>query len=197
MKEFVHRSLPPHCRVRPAAAGEAPFLSDLASRSKAHWGYAPGFIEACRGELTYSAEQILDPQHFFAVAEVAGELVGFYALEARPDAEFELGALFVEPKWIGCGLGRKLLDHARQIAAARGGRVLSIQADPNAVDFYSAAGAVVTGERESGSIPGRLLPTLSMNLSNSRPSAGRPAEGDSTVPEASPSRESNRGNVFE
>lgn len=45
-----------------------------------------------------------------------------------------------------------------------GATKLIIQGDPNAERFYLAAGAVLTGTRESGSIPGRYLPTFAINL---------------------------------
>ena len=154
--------------IRPATRGEAPFLSDLALRSKAHWGYSREFIEACRDELTYSDEQIGNAASSFAVAEVAGAVAGFCILELLSDAEFELAALFVDPDWIGRGIGRALLDYARRTTAECGAHTLVVQADPHALDFYVAAGAVVTGERESGSIPGRYLPILCLRVNDTR-----------------------------
>ena len=44
--------------LRPARVDEAGLLSDLALRSKAHWGYSPEFIERCRTELCYSKQQL-------------------------------------------------------------------------------------------------------------------------------------------
>ena len=39
-----------------------------------------------------------------------------------------------------------------------------IQGDPNAADFYRAAGAVQVGERASASVPGRVLPLFELAL---------------------------------
>lgn len=164
----MHRQTHPDCNIRAAATNEARFLSELALRSKAHWGYSSAFIDACRDELTYTPEQIGNPGFSFAVAEVARAVAGFYALQKLPGSEFELDAMFVEPRWIGHGVGRALLDHAKRAALELGGTSLVIQGDPNAVDFYKAAGAVITGMRESGSIPGRFLPTLAIALEGSR-----------------------------
>ena len=66
------------------------------------------------------------------VAELRSEIVGFYALEYLYESEFELEALFVEPKYIGSGIGRALITHATNYAAAFGGDTLIIQCDPNA-----------------------------------------------------------------
>lgn len=154
------------CRLRPANPGEAGFLSALALRSKAHWGYSADFLRACEAELTYDAATIKSETFSFVVAEVARSIVGFYALERCSTVEFELHDLFVEPEYIGLGIGRALIEHAKQSAHARGGRSIAVQSDPYAEQFYRAAGGVRIGERASGSIPGRYLPLLTISLEN-------------------------------
>ena len=144
--------------IRNAAPNEARLLSDLALRSKAHWGYSPEFLNLCINELTYQSNQIESEQFDFVVAERNGDVVGFYALERLSANAYELDALFVEPEFIGTGVGRRLIQHALSNVAARAGTVLSIQGDPNAEQFYFAAGARLVGSRESGSVPGRFLP---------------------------------------
>ncbi len=148
--------------IRPAAAGECDLLSALALRSKAHWGYSADFIEACREELTYDAEYVDDNAVF--VAEKAGRIVGFYALQGISKPEAELTAMFVEPEHIGCGFGRALIDHAKGTAREFGIKAIVIQGDPNAVPFYQAAGGAYCGERVSGSIKGRVLPLFRIEL---------------------------------
>lgn len=151
-------------KVRAARRDEARLLSDLALRSKAHWDYSAEFLVKVRDELSYRAEQIDSPDMRFAVIEVDGSPVGFYALQLLPASEIELGSLFVEPGFIGKGIGRKLMEHAKFVAAQLGATRMIIQGDPNAERFYIAAGGVLTGTRESGSIPGRLLPTFAIDL---------------------------------
>lgn len=152
------------CEIRRAAPTEACLLSDIALRSKAWWGYPPEFMEACRDELKYTAGQLADPECCFAIAEVGGTVAGFYQLEGLSRSEPELAALFVEPEKTGRGIGRLLLGHARREARERGATALVIQSDPYALGFYVAGGAVVTGQRESGSIAGRFLPLLRLHL---------------------------------
>ncbi len=150
--------------IRAAHASEADVLSDIAFRSKAHWGYSEAFMESCRDELTYTPRQIELARFRFAVAESDGRIVGFYALEQLSADEIELDALFVEPSCIGKGVGRALMAHAKHEAATMGAASLVIQADPNAERFYRAAGGVQVGRRESGSIPGRFLPVFRIDL---------------------------------
>lgn len=42
--------------IRPGRPAEAAALSDLAMRSKSHWGYNAESLEACRADLTVSPE---------------------------------------------------------------------------------------------------------------------------------------------
>lgn len=157
--------------IRPARPEDAELLSLLAFRSKAYWGYSAGFMAACRDELSYTPASIADPAFAFWLAEGASEraardvearpeLLGFYAIERLDETAFELEALFVAPAHIGTGLGRRLMTHATDEVRRRGGKSLLIQSDPNAEAFYRAAGARRIDQKESASIPGRLLPVL-------------------------------------
>ena len=150
--------------VRAATSADAEAISSLAIRSKAHWGYSEEFIIACHDELTYTDSQIESANFEFYVCETDGWIAGFYALELLGDDDAELEALFVEPEFIGCGYGRTLMEHAKSRAAVLGIKRLTIQGDPNAESFYQAAGGVLDGQRESGSIPGRFLPIFRINL---------------------------------
>ncbi|AGP39989.1 hypothetical protein SCE1572_39140 [Sorangium cellulosum So0157-2] len=149
--------------IRAARPEDAELLGALALRSKAHWGYSPEFLEACRAELSISPAYVA--QHPTFVLSPGDEPLGFYTLEALSSTDVELSHLFVEPAEIGRGLGRALLSHAREEARRRGYRVLVIQSDPNAARFYEACGARRVGERRSASIPGRLLPLFELDLS--------------------------------
>ena len=137
---------------------DARALSALAFRSKAHWGYSPQFMQSCKSELTYRPHQIADKKFSFAIAQDGQETVGFYGLARTTAQRFELDALFVEPSHIGRGVGRQLIKHAIELAAAELATSILIQGDPNAEKFYLAAGAIRIGDRESASIPGRSLP---------------------------------------
>lgn len=153
--------------IRLAAPDEAEYLSMLAVRSKAHWGYSDEFINACRPELTYDAHQMESNRFEFMVAERLEVVVGFYASKCIDESTFELEALFVDPEFIGEGVGRLLIEHAVDNAAIRGGESLIIQGDPNAERFYLAAGAKRIGSKASGSIPGRMLPLFQISLRHS------------------------------
>ena len=156
----------PTWRIRRALPGEADWLSKLAFRSKAHWDYSDQFMQACLGELTIDEPYIENNPVF--IVEAGGSVIGFYALEKVSAAEAELGYMFIEPAFIGQGYGRKLMDHARQQACKSGYTKIIVQADPNAEQFYRAAGGILVGMRESASIPGRQLPLFQFDLDLAR-----------------------------
>jgi GNAT superfamily N-acetyltransferase len=161
-------TVPAQTTIRPARPEEAAALSALAFRSKAHWGYSDKFMAACRGELSYTAELIDAPQYTFYVCTAGNTVIGFHALERLNAEVAELEALFVEPEHIGSGVGRALIEHAKDQARQLGVAVLVIQGDPNAERFYLAAGAVRCGSRESHSIPGRQLPLFRVDLDSEK-----------------------------
>lgn len=146
--------------IRPARADEADLLTELAIRSKAHWGYSEDFMRACSDELTVRPGK--DRQYF--CIESDGKTLGFCGLERLDDSCIELGALFVEPDAMGRGVGKSLVEHATDTARQLGAQTLLIQGDPNATAFYLAAGARRVGNSPSGSIPGRRLPLFEIDL---------------------------------
>jgi GNAT superfamily N-acetyltransferase len=149
---------------RPALTRDAAALSRLALRSKAYWGYPKEFMLACEAELRVSAQAIGAGEIYCEVALDRQQPIGFYTLEDLHHEQIELGALFVDPPCIGQGVGRQLMERAKSRAAQLGAQVLTIQGDPHALAFYRAAGAEACGERESSSIPGRMLPLLRIEL---------------------------------
>ncbi|TDE97364.1 GNAT family N-acetyltransferase [Occultella glacieicola] len=153
-------------RIRAARAGEAGLLSDLALRSKAHWGYDEAFLEACRPELTYTQAQIRTGGLLVAVGP-DDRPVGFYRIHGEPP-DGELAALFVDPARIGTGVGGALLRHALAAADEAGYDSLGLDADPGAEGFYAHAGATTVGSTPSASIPGRRLPRMTFELGSHR-----------------------------
>jgi GNAT superfamily N-acetyltransferase len=156
--------------IRPANPGEAAELSELALRSKAHWGYDAQFLERVRPLLTFTEDDLATAAAVAVLEDIAGEPRGVYRITGAPPAG-ELEDLWLDPQLIGRGHGRALFEHARDAARARGFTSLTIEADPNAEPFYLAMGAVPIGARRSPS--GRDLPLLRLDVApRSPPAAG-------------------------
>lgn len=91
------------------------------------------------------------------VAEVDGQVVGFYTLLHRGSAAV-LDDLWLEPAEIGRGWGRLLFEHAAERAAATGATAMEWEAEPHATGFYERMGGVQVGWIESAL--GRRLPRM-------------------------------------
>lgn len=147
--------------ISPARLDETGSLTRLALASKRHWGYDDAFMERCASELTVR-ESDLETHRVF-VARDAEQALGFYQLIPIDESCVELDMLFVEPRFIGEGIGGALMRHAVNVARDDGASALRIVADPCAAPFYEHFGAVLVGSSISSST-GRSLPTYELSL---------------------------------
>ncbi len=157
MRRDVSDGTAPSSPVRRARPEEAEVLTDLVTRSKAHWGYDEDFMNACRAELAVTAARIARENLYVYDAGDGPE--GTYELGIDGD-EGEVGLMFVDPNSMGKGIGGALWRHMEAQARERGLRRLVIDSDPQAEGFYQAMGARTIGTTPSGSIPGREIPHL-------------------------------------
>lgn len=147
--------------LRPARPDEAALLTDLVLRSKAMWGYDDRFLAAVRDELVITPDACATGS--IQVAQDGERIAGLAEVEVDGDTA-ELAKLFVAPDAMRSGIGRLLFDWAESTARDAGARAMLIDSDPGAAEFYRRMGAVDDGEVPSGSIPGRMLPRLKLEL---------------------------------
>ena len=147
-------------RIRTARPDEGERLREIAIVSKAHWGYDPDFVRqwAARGDFSAAGLRGKDVQ----VAEAAGRPIAWAALIARRDVMW-LDDLWVEPEWIGQGVGSLLFRWAVERGRAVGGERLEWQAEPNSVGFYEKLGGRYLRDGEPTSW-GRVLPVMGVEL---------------------------------
>ena len=148
--------------IRKARPTDADTLTSIAHAAKRHWGYPKHWIEHWKADLTISPEFISTNEVFVAIID--GNIVGCCAL-VLSDSLAELEHMWIEPDYIGSGVGRALFNHASAQAAAFNVHELEISADPNAEGFYQRMGAVRIGEVVS-EIDGqpRVLPRMKVSL---------------------------------
>lgn len=148
--------------IRPARPEDAPLMTDLVIRSKQSNGYDDAFMAACRDELSITADQF--EARAFWVAEDDG-LCGVVGLTAdRGSPSGEVCSFFVDPDCKRKGVGRLLWRALVVYAAANGLTSFRLDADPAAVPFYEALGFRTVGYVPSGSIAGRTLPHMEIDL---------------------------------
>jgi GNAT superfamily N-acetyltransferase len=145
--------------IRRGSADERARLKEIAVASKGHWGYEPERVRewADRGDFD---RETLDRLALF-VAEADGRAIGWASVESRGEAAW-LADLWVEPAWIGNGVGTSLFRRAAEHARERGARVLEWEAEPNALGFYEKMGA--RRLRDSTSEWGRVLSVMGVGL---------------------------------
>jgi GNAT superfamily N-acetyltransferase len=148
--------------VRRAAADEADALNAVIVRSKSYWGYAPAVVEAYRAFLCLEPEFI--ERNPVYCAEVDGITAGVSHFNAVGRAEIELFHLFVDPAFIGQGIGKLLWRHAVDGSRSMGGTALVFDSDPHARPFYERLGAVVVGDHESTVVAGLRIPRMRYEL---------------------------------
>jgi GNAT superfamily N-acetyltransferase len=151
--------------IRRCLPEEADRLTEIAHAAKRHWGYAERHIQGWRDDLTVTPAFVAG--HDVHAAVLDGRLLGFYALAAR-DSHMEMEHFWVDPPWIGRGIGRALFEHGVRRARAVGSRRIEISSDPNARGFYERMGARVTG-RVPAPLDGRAryLPRLALDVEES------------------------------
>jgi N-acetylglutamate synthase-like GNAT family acetyltransferase len=120
--------------VRGARSGDFDGLRQLTFESKSHWGYERDFVRRWAEGLMFENQR----ERWGADAD--GEIVAWAGLTPPEDGIAVLDHLWVDPNWMGRGLGSRLfrlaVDRARELGAER----LEWGAEPNALGFYQKMG---------------------------------------------------------
>lgn len=152
-----------HAVVRAARPDEGERLREIARAAKAHWGYDEDWVRGWAARGDFSAEALTAKP--VLVAEAGGRAVGFAALV--PEGEVcVLDDLWIEPEWIGRGLGSQLFRAAVERARKLGATRLEWEAEPNAVGFYERMGGRYLRESAPTEL-GRTIPVMGLELGSS------------------------------
>jgi GNAT superfamily N-acetyltransferase len=151
-------------RVIRARPEQAERLSQIAYAAKSYWGYPSQWIELWHNQLTIT-KQFIVKNEVYAAVDDDESVLGFYAL-AGSGERMVLEHLWVQPRSLRAGVGRKLFEHAAALAAALGVQRIEIESDPNAEGFYQKMGAETVGEvtYELEGLP-RSLPLMQYTVS--------------------------------
>jgi GNAT superfamily N-acetyltransferase len=141
---------------------DALILSALAAKAKADWGYSLDVLRRWRSELTVTPRHIRTKRVYVAAR---GTKIAGFCLASPSRTSWELEHLWVAPAHMRRGVGSALLAHALSTAHRSGVREVTVDADPNAEQFYLQHGAVRRGS-VSAPIPRhpqRIRPQLAFN----------------------------------
>lgn len=152
--------------IRRAHPDDADRLTAIALAAKGHWGYSEELMTLWRPELVVTPQRIAEDLIYVAV--LAEQIVGFYSIVPTEEtACYEVAALWIEPTWIGQGVGKQLFQHAMAQAKACGATRLQLAADPHAAGFYVKMGMRKIGEWPSQPV-GRVLDLMGLGLVESQ-----------------------------
>ncbi|MEL6306231.1 MAG: GNAT family N-acetyltransferase [Bacteroidota bacterium] len=143
-----------------AQTSDAKAITELTLRSKNYWNYGEAQIEAWYDELEVSEAFIRSN----AVHKLLwnDQIAGFYAYTLESNKAV-LEFLFIEPDFIGKGIGKALMKHFLQEMHLLKVGSITLDADPNAEGFYQKFGFVTIDQRPS-TIAGRYLPIMQLQL---------------------------------
>jgi len=147
--------------LRPLALSELDTASALCLRSKAYWGYDEAFMEACVPILTLTKTNLENDR--IIIADIDGKMAGIAHVLLEEEVCY-LDKLFVDPAYIGKGVGKALFNWTVTAAKDLGAPDMMIHADPDAAPFYQRMGCIRDGDIESEAIPGRYLPRFTYKL---------------------------------
>lgn len=143
--------------IRTAVTADLQPLRDVFRRaSLANAGDAPAYAEHPE-LLVWPADSLAASRTRVAVG--AGRVVGF-ASTVPADGALELDDLFVDPHWMGRGVGRQLVMDAVELARAEGVDTITVIANPHALEFY-----VRVGFHDDGEVATEFGPAVRMQLS--------------------------------
>ncbi len=106
--------------------------------SKGSWGYEPEKVREWAERGDFSREKL---------REAEARAIGWCSLEARGELWW-LADLWVEPEWIGKGVGGRLFRQGARHAQRQGAKRLEWEAEPNSIGFYERMGATYVRDSE-------------------------------------------------
>ena len=131
--------------IRPARVGEGARLKEIAVGAKGFWGYQPDKVREWADRGDFTPERLRELIVF--VADSGGGAIGWCSLIPKDEVGW-LEDLWIDPGWIGQGVGSLLFRQAADQARKLGAKRLEWEAEPNAIGFYEKMGASYVRESE-------------------------------------------------
>lgn len=143
---------PPKLTIVPAREASLKEVNALVARSKAYWNWPHEYLSRAI-PLHKVTPAYLDHNRCFEIVTNGKELVAFFSV-SDSGARVIVDNLWVEPLYIGRGIGRAAMLFIFDLARASRWQHLWVLPDPPAEGFYRALGFSDTGERVPSRVPG-------------------------------------------
>ena len=141
-------------RVEKAMPYDLPVLNKISVESKMHWGYPLDWLQNWVETLRIT-RKFLEQNFVYKIS--TDRIIGFCAI-VKSQEGYEVVHLWISPKYIGKGYGKKLLLETLQMVITEKSEVF-VESDPNSEMFYQSQGFTTFGQKESYP-KGRFLPVM-------------------------------------
>lgn len=141
-----YSKLPPEDMIfelaRPA---DCESLSELAIRSKRHWGYSKEAMELWNVNLTITEDFI--NSHTVIKATLENDIVGFFALEEiQPTTR--IAHYWIDTPYMRKGYGSAMFKYLKEFLKSQNVNKATVVLDPNGLAFFEKKGAKVLNKIE-------------------------------------------------
>jgi GNAT superfamily N-acetyltransferase len=144
-----------------ADIADSEILTTITKKSKAYWGFSEEILKEWEDLLTITEDYIENNEVHKLVEN--GQFIGYYSYFSTDQNTVVLDNMFILPEFIGKGFGKVLMNHFLANIAQRGFNKITLEAEPNAENFYKTFGFETIGHLES-SIKGRYLPIMELPI---------------------------------
>ena len=155
------------CSIRQAHPDDADRLTEISFAAKRHWNHPESYLQLWQEELTVTRDYLREHLVYLIACDTI--IVGYYSLvglreslivaEIALEPGWWLDHMFIEPEWIGNGLGKRLFNHLSSICRVNDITAVQMLADPHAMGFYEKMGCRYIKEVPS-TIAGRTTPLM-------------------------------------
>jgi len=147
-------------QLRPPYPHEGERLREIAIASKSYWGYDLDRVRQWAALGDFSPEGLRTKEVW--VAELDSRAIGWAALIPKGDVCL-LDDLWIEPEWIGKGIGMRLFQHAAERGRQLDAKRMEWEAERHAIGFYEKMGGRYLRDSEPG-VWGRVNPVFGVGL---------------------------------
>jgi len=149
-------------KLRPARPDDVLALTKIMHTAKASWGYPEELMSQWRQHWTITPDHLTELD--LIVAEDNGRPVAFSGGKTSGNRTFDLEYLYVAPDRHGKGAGALLLRRCEDRARQLGCEKMALRSEVNAGGFYERHGYDRVGQEPSQMAPGRFMPLMERQL---------------------------------
>jgi N-acetylglutamate synthase-like GNAT family acetyltransferase len=147
-------------KTRKAERRDISRLDEITVAAKAHWGHDLSWVRQWVAAGDFARVAVTRGQAW--LAEIDGTIAGWSALQLRGEVAW-LEDLWVDPAYMGRGVGTGLFRDAMTRATTAGARRVEWEADLDAVGFYERMGGRRVRDSDVTEL-GRVLPIMAFDL---------------------------------